>query len=58
MRGIIVLLLAGIAALSGCASRNGDAVSASPILTTREDCVHDGYVWNAKLGVCEVRGTR
>lgn len=59
MKGTIVLLLAGLAALSGCVSGRGDeGVSASPILTSRQDCLRDGNTWNDKLGVCEARRTR
>ena len=58
MKGTVVLLLAGLAMLSGCATRNGENVSASPILTSQQDCVRDGYTWNAKLGVCEARRPR
>jgi hypothetical protein len=58
MKGTVVLLLAGVTMLCGCASRDGDAISASPILTSHHDCIRDGYTWNAKLGVCEARRPR
>ena len=54
----IVVLVAALAALAGCASRDGYATSASPILTSQADCLRDGNEWNAKLGVCEPRRTR
>jgi hypothetical protein len=60
MHTTIIVLVAALAALGGCASRDGyardgDAASASPILTSRQDCEREGALWNAKLGVCEPR---
>jgi hypothetical protein len=61
-----IIVLAAVTVLAGCASgasrqgytSEGDASSASPILTSQSDCVRDGGAWNAKLSVCEPRRTR
>jgi hypothetical protein len=58
MKARFVLLFAALMAVGGCAIHDRDAGSASPIVTTQQDCVGDGYFWNAKLGVCEVSRPR
>ena len=53
MKSTVLALFAVLAAVGGCASRNTDSPSASPILTSERDCLRDGGTWNAKFAVCE-----
>ena len=62
----MIVLIAALAALSGCsraaaradARTDGYAPNASPILTSRSDCLSSGGIWNDKFKICEPPSSR